>query len=81
LLSATALTSIIPQPNAVLAFEEGTASPFTPVGVPLARDAALVEPGLDPRVTSQATIGISYAGQLAQGIQGNSIRGNPLIKF
>ncbi len=67
-------------PDAVLAFE-GTASAFTVAGVPLARDAALLEAGLDVSITPRASIGVSYVGQLAQSLQDNSVRGNLLIKF
>ncbi len=68
------------RPDAVLAFEGGV-SQFTVAGAPLARDAALVEAGLDLRVTPLATVGISYTGQLAQGIQDHSVKGSLLIKF
>lgn len=68
------------KPDAVMAFE-GAVSPFAVGGVPLARDAALVETGLDLRVTSQATIGISCTGQLADGVQDHSLKGNLLFRF
>jgi outer membrane autotransporter protein len=67
-------------PDAVLAFE-GTASAFTVAGVPLARDAALLETGFDVSITPRASVGISYTGQLAQGLQDNSVKGNLLIRF
>ncbi|WP_210162188.1 autotransporter domain-containing protein [Methyloferula stellata] len=68
------------KPDAVLAFE-GSVSPFAVAGVPLARDAALVETGLDLRVAPLATIGISYTGQIAQGVQDHSVKGSLLIRF
>ncbi|WP_213775998.1 autotransporter domain-containing protein, partial [Bradyrhizobium sp. dw_78] len=67
-------------PEAALAFE-GTAANFTVAGAPLASDAALIETGLDLLMTPQATIGISYTGQIASGIQDHSVKGNLLVKF
>jgi outer membrane autotransporter protein len=67
-------------PNALLAFQ-GSAAPFTVAGVPLARDAALVETGLDALIASQTTIGISYTGQLAEHLQDHSVKGNLRVRF
>jgi uncharacterized protein with beta-barrel porin domain len=69
-----------PSADAVLAFA-GAASTFTVAGVPLARDAALIETGFDIAITRQASVGVSYTGQLAQGLQDNSVKGNLLKKF
>ena len=41
-------------------------------GVPIARDAALAGVGLDLRVSPQATLGLSYAGQIANSAQDGS---------
>lgn len=49
--------------NSTHAFAGG--SPFTVAGAPIARDAAVVEAGLDFRLTAQSTLGLSYSGQLA----------------
>jgi len=43
----------------VLAFQVAPASSFTIAGVPVARDAALVEAGLDLALNAHATIGAS----------------------
>ncbi len=67
-------------PSAALAFA-GTAAAFTIAGVPLAEDAALVEAGFDLPITPQATVGVSYVGQLAESAQDHSIRGNLLVRF
>jgi outer membrane autotransporter protein len=67
-------------PSAALAFQ-GTGAAFTIAGVPLAEDAALVEAGFDLPITPQATIGVSYVGQLAESAQDHSIRGNLLVRF
>jgi Calcineurin-like phosphoesterase len=49
---------------------------FGITGVPIAQDAALVEAGLDVVVAPDATLSLSYQGQLAGDIQDNGIRGN-----
>ncbi|MGY2918364.1 autotransporter outer membrane beta-barrel domain-containing protein [Bradyrhizobium elkanii] len=67
-------------PMAALAFQSlGTG--FTVAGVPLARNAALVEGGLDLRVTPQASIGIAYVGQLADRVQDHSVKASFSWKF
>ncbi|PDT79460.1 hypothetical protein CO675_04345 [Bradyrhizobium sp. C9] len=67
-------------PTAALAFQSTGAS-FTVKGVPLARNAALVEGGLDLRITAQASFGIPYVGQLADRVQDHSVKGNFSRKF
>ncbi|MCP1837343.1 uncharacterized protein with beta-barrel porin domain [Bradyrhizobium sp. USDA 4538] len=37
--------------------------------------------GLDLRITSQASVGISYVGQLADRVQDHSVKGNFSWKF
>jgi uncharacterized protein with beta-barrel porin domain len=54
----------LPRPTAALSFQSIGAG-FNILGVPIARDAALVEAGGDLQLTAQAKIGVSYAGQLA----------------
>ncbi len=67
-------------PAASLAFQSlGTA--FTIAGVPLARDAAVVDAGLDLRVTPQVTVGLSYFGQLANSAQDHSVKGSFSWRF
>jgi outer membrane autotransporter protein len=67
-------------PVAALAFV-GTGTAFGIAGVPLARDAALVEAGADLQITGQAKIGLSYMGQLANGIRDHSFKGNFTWRF
>jgi outer membrane autotransporter protein len=67
-------------PAAALAFQS-TGVPFGIVGLPIARDEAVVEAGLDARVNPRATIGISYLGQLASTGQDHSVRGNFTWRF
>ena len=62
-------------PTAALAFQN-TGAGFAITGVPLARDAALVETGLDLRVSPQAKLGLSYSGQLAAHLQDHAVKGN-----
>ncbi|MCP1834390.1 outer membrane autotransporter protein [Bradyrhizobium sp. USDA 4518] len=67
-------------PTSALAFQ-GLGTGFTVAGVPLARNAALVEGGLDLRVTPQASIGIAYVGQLADRVQDHSVKASFSWKF
>jgi outer membrane autotransporter protein len=62
-------------PTAALAFQN-TGAGFSITGVPLARDAALVETAIDLRVSPQAKFGLSYTGQLAGKLQDHAVKGN-----
>ena len=68
-------------PGAVLAFEAAPALPFTIAGVPLARDAALAEAGLDLALNAHATIGVSYTGEIASNVQDHAAKGKFSWKF
>jgi uncharacterized protein with beta-barrel porin domain len=65
---------------AALAFESNGA-PFVTAGVPLARDAALLEAGFDLNLTRQLALQVVYFGQLASRIQDNSVMGNFRWRF
>ncbi|MBV8111234.1 MAG: autotransporter domain-containing protein, partial [Hyphomicrobiales bacterium] len=67
-------------PTAALTFRN-TGQAFGIWGVPIARDAALVEAGGDLQVSAQATVGIFYAGQLATNAQDHSVKGNFTWRF
>jgi len=67
-------------PQSVLAFQS-TGVAFDIHGVPLARDTALVEAGVDLHVTPRATLGLLYSGQLAQSVQDHSVKANLVWKF
>jgi outer membrane autotransporter protein len=67
-------------PGASLAFQSAGAA-FNIPGVPLARDAALVEAGLDLQITAQARVGVFYAGQLANSAHDNAVKGNFTWRF
>jgi len=68
-------------PAAVLAFQTAPAVPFTIAGVPIARDSALAEAGLDLALNSHATIGVSYVGQIASNVQDHAAKGKFSWKF
>ena len=67
-------------PTAALAFQSAGAG-FGIAGVPLARDAALIEAGGDLQLTTQAKVGVSYAGQLANSAHDHSVKGNFTWRF
>ncbi len=67
-------------PAAALAFETNGAS-FVTAGVPLARDAALVDAGFDLHLTRQLALQVVYFGQLASRIQDNSVMGGFRWRF
>ncbi|MGX9117792.1 hypothetical protein ACWTU6_14060 [Mesorhizobium sp. BHbsci] len=55
------VTGVQPAPEATLAFAGGDA--FAVRGTPIAKNAALLEAGLDAKVTRNASIGLAYQGQ------------------
>ena len=57
-----------------LAFQ-GTGTTFTTAGIPIARDTALVEAGLDWRFSPQAKLGAFYQGELAAHAQTHAFKG------
>jgi subtilase-type serine protease len=67
-------------PDARLAFIAAPA-PFVIAGVPLARDSALAEAGLDLAIGRNATVGVSYTGQLARNVQDHAAKGKFTWKF
>ncbi|WP_279686946.1 autotransporter domain-containing protein [Bradyrhizobium sp. SSUT77] len=66
-------------PFSTFAFAGGSA--FNIAGVPIARDAAVVDAGLDFAVAKGTTVGIFYNGQFGNAAADQSIRGNFVIKF
>jgi fibronectin-binding autotransporter adhesin len=67
-------------PTAALAFQS-TGAGFGIAGVPLARDAALIEAGGDLQLSAQAKVGVAYAGQLANSAHDHSVKGNFTWRF
>lgn len=53
------------RPESRLAFDAGDT--FTVSGAPIARNMALVEAGIDARVSRNATLGLAYGGQFGNG--------------
>jgi outer membrane autotransporter protein len=66
-------------PFSTFAFAGGSA--FAIAGAPIAQDAALVEAGLDLRVTSKATLGLSYGGQFGSHAHDQSFKANLGVRF
>lgn len=66
-------------PGSTLAF--AGSAPFNVTGIAIARDAAVVEAGLDVNFVPGATLGISYGGQFARAAQDHTIRGNLSVRF
>ena len=55
--------------------------PFTIAGTPLSRDAAVVEAGLDARVSAQASVNLSYSTQVSGALIDQSFRAGLNLKF
>jgi outer membrane autotransporter protein len=67
-------------PTASLAFQS-TGAAFSVAGVPLARDAALVEAGIDLVVSPRARLGLAYSGQLGGGVYDHAVEGTLTWQF
>ncbi|POR52506.1 outer membrane autotransporter protein [Bosea psychrotolerans] len=66
-------------PTTTLAFAGSSA--FSIAGIPIARDAAVVEAGLDLAIGKNATLGLAYTGQLAQDTQDHAFKGVLAVRF
>ncbi|MBU3078858.1 autotransporter domain-containing protein [Sphingomonas sp. XMGL2] len=66
-------------PVSVQSFTAGDA--FTVAGVPITRNAATVEAGLDFALSPSATLGLSYQGQMASGASQHSGRVGLAVRF
>lgn len=67
-------------PEAQLAFVDSAAG-FTVGGVPIARDAAIVEAGIDAFVGDAMTMGVSYTAQFGGNVTDNAVFGNLNWRF
>ena len=67
-------------PAETLAFLAGGPA-FTISSVPIARDSLLAEAGLDLAINRNATIGVSYVGQIANNVQDHAAKGRFSWKF
>lgn len=65
-------------PLSTQAFAGGDA--FTGAGVPIARDAADIEAGLNVSLAPQATLGIGYSGQLASDARQNGFKADLTVR-
>jgi len=67
-------------PTAALTFQS-TGAPFTVAGVPLARDSALIEGGLEMHLNPQTKLGLSFSSQFGDNFQDNAVQGNLTWRF
>jgi outer membrane autotransporter protein len=67
-------------PASTVAFAGGGDS-FTVHGAPIARDALLIEAGLDFAITPKANLGLSYNGQVANGARDHGVKASLGVKF
>jgi outer membrane autotransporter protein len=67
-------------PLGVLAFQNAGV-PFVIAGVPIARDSVLGEAGLDLAIGRNATVGVSYVGQVARSVHDHAAKGKFSWKF
>jgi outer membrane autotransporter protein len=67
-------------PASTVAFAGGGDS-FTVHGAPIARDALLVEAGLDFAIAPKANLGLSYTGQIANGARDHGVKASLGVKF
>ncbi|RXT57700.1 hypothetical protein B6S44_00790 [Bosea sp. Tri-44] len=66
-------------PTATLAF--AGSNPFSVAGLPIAKNAAVVEAGLDLALGANAALGVSYTGQLAESTQDHAFKANLAVRF
>ena len=62
-------------PTQTLTFQS-TGETFAIAGVPVARDMAVFEGGLDLRLGPRAEVGLSYSGHYGGRVTSNSVKGN-----
>jgi len=67
-------------PATTLAFQNNGIG-FTVAGVPIARDSLLAEAGLDLAIGRNATLGVSYVGQLARSVTDHAAKGKFSWRF
>ncbi|SDP85886.1 autotransporter outer membrane beta-barrel domain-containing protein, partial [Phyllobacterium sp. OV277] len=62
-----------------LAFATGNG--FSVAGVPIAEDTAMVEAGVDVKLSRRATLGLTYTGQYGSGLTQNAVDAKLGVKF
>jgi outer membrane autotransporter protein len=68
------------RPSSAFTFANGGTS-FQVSGVPIARDGAVLEAGIDANLAKRLTRGLTYSGQDGSGVRGDAILGNIPWKF
>ncbi|WP_181168157.1 autotransporter-associated beta strand repeat-containing protein [Mesorhizobium sp. B2-4-19] len=59
----------------------GSGDAFSIAGVPITRDAAVIEAGINYAITPNATLGVSYGGQFGSRMSDQSARANFNVRF
>ncbi|MDQ0390285.1 autotransporter domain-containing protein [Labrys monachus] len=67
-------------PTSLFAFSGGS-SAFEVAGLPVTRDAAIVDAGLDVHLTPSTTLGVSYGGQFGRRTIDQSAKGTLTVNF
>ncbi|MGE6781474.1 autotransporter outer membrane beta-barrel domain-containing protein [Ensifer adhaerens] len=66
-------------PSSRLAFAGAT--PFTIAGVPMARDAVVMEAGISARLSKSARLAITYLGEFGDGVRSSAGRASLIVDF
>jgi fibronectin-binding autotransporter adhesin len=66
-------------PTASLAFNGGSA--FTITGAPIAKNALVLDAGLDVTLNSRLSLNLNYTGQIAGHSHDNAVRGGVGFRF
>jgi outer membrane autotransporter protein len=66
-------------PTSANAFAGGDT--FTVAGVPIAKDAALIEAGLETQLSPKASVGLYYNGQFGDGATANGVNARLAVRF
>ena len=67
-------------PTSTMTFLAG-GDAFLIAGVPIARNALVLEAGLDVKLKPAATLGVSYSGQYGSGVTDQGMKANLTMKF
>jgi len=67
-------------PRSIMTFAGG-GDAFTVTGVPIARNIAVIDAGLDVPLGDNADFGLSYNGQFGSGLVDNGVRANLRLRF
>ncbi|MDR2856313.1 MAG: autotransporter domain-containing protein, partial [Novosphingobium sp.] len=67
-------------PRSTLAFASGGET-FTVAGLPIAKNAAVIDAGLEIAIGKNATLALSYNGQHGTGITDNGVRAGFRLGF